>query len=50
VSLSFPEVIRGKGHEIGFHRHTDITMLGFTSELGDIVVIVAYTDPTKINK
>jgi chemotaxis protein CheX len=47
VSLSFPEIIRGKGHEIGFHRHSDLIELFFTSEIGDICVIVAFSDPEK---
>jgi CheY-specific phosphatase CheX len=47
VTLSFPEVIRGKGHEIGFHRHSDIVTFGFSSEIGDCIVIVAYSDPSK---
>ena len=45
MSLSFPEVIRGAQHEIGFHRHLDMFELNFTSEIGPVAVIVAYTDP-----
>ncbi|HAJ80210.1 MAG TPA: hypothetical protein DCO75_10625 [Fibrobacteres bacterium] len=47
ISLSFPEIVRGKGHEIGFHRHSDIIELFFNSEIGEIGVIVAFSDPSK---
>ncbi len=46
LSLSFPEVIRGTGHELGFHRHTSVFELHFISEIGAVTVIVAYTDPS----
>jgi chemotaxis protein CheX len=49
LSLSFPEVIRGKGHEIGFHRYADLFELHFMSEIGKVAVIVAYTNPKETN-
>jgi chemotaxis protein CheX len=49
ISLSFPEVIRGKGHEIGFHRYADLFELRFMSEIGNLAVIVAYTNPKESN-
>lgn len=49
MSLSFPEVVRGKGHDIGFRRNADLVELNFGSEIGDISVIVAYFDPVKKN-
>jgi chemotaxis protein CheX len=44
ISLSFPEVVRGAGHEIWFHRHTEVITLYFTSEIGNISVIAAFSD------
>jgi chemotaxis protein CheX len=46
LSLSFPEVVRGRGHEIGFHRHPSIITLNFASEIGSVAVIVAFSAPT----
>jgi chemotaxis protein CheX len=44
LSLSFPEIIRGKGHEICFHRHTGLVDLLFSSDIGTIAVIAAFTE------
>ncbi len=44
VSLSFPEVVRGKGHIIGFYRHSDMFELFFASEIGTVAVVVAYSE------
>jgi chemotaxis protein CheX len=43
ISLSFPEVVSGKGHEIGFHRHQSVLTIDFTSDIGDVRVIVAFS-------
>ncbi|MDD5674981.1 MAG: chemotaxis protein CheX [Chitinivibrionales bacterium] len=45
ISLLFPETIRGAGHEIGFRYHADICNLYFASDIGPIVVVVAYSKP-----
>jgi chemotaxis protein CheX len=44
LSLSMPEVIRGQDHEIGFHRFGELIDLHFSSEIGDIEVITAYSN------
>jgi chemotaxis protein CheX len=44
ISLSFPDVIRGAGHEISFHRHSDTFSLYFTSEIGTVAVVTAFSD------
>ena len=49
ITLAFPEVIRGLGHEIGFHRYSGLIKLCFTSEIGDIAVVVAHSFPVKPN-
>jgi chemotaxis protein CheX len=46
ISLSFPEVIRGKGHEIGFYRHPSVIGIDYTSEIGKISVVVAFSGKT----
>ena len=43
IALSFPEVIRGKGHEISFKHDSSMFNQRFTSEIGPINIIVAYT-------
>ena len=50
ISLSFPEVIRGVGHEIGFYRHPSVVDILCTSEIGTFAVIVAYSESEKIDK
>jgi chemotaxis protein CheX len=45
ISLSFPEVIMGKDHEKAVQRHSNVISLYFTSEIGAIAVIAAYSDP-----
>jgi chemotaxis protein CheX len=44
ISLSFPEIVSGKGHEIGFYRHQSVLTVDFTSDIGEIRVIVAFSD------
>jgi chemotaxis protein CheX len=44
ISLSFPEVVRGRGHELGFSRHPSIIEIYFTSEIGNIALIVAFSE------
>ncbi len=48
VTLAFPDVIRGKGHEIGFHRHPALIQVYFSSEIGDLTMIVAFSEPKSI--
>jgi chemotaxis protein CheX len=50
ISLSFPEVIRGKGHELGFYRHPSVVAVYYASEIGDITVIVAFSGSTNVTK
>jgi len=45
ISLSFPHTVRGKGHEMAFHRHFEMEKLYFASEIGKAAVIVAYSLP-----
>jgi CheY-specific phosphatase CheX len=43
LMLSMPQVIRGEGHEIGFHRFTELIELYFSSEIGDFEAMTAYS-------
>jgi chemotaxis protein CheX len=43
LMLSMPQVIRGEGHEIGFHRFTELIDLYFSSEIGDFEIVTAYS-------
>jgi CheY-specific phosphatase CheX len=50
ISLAFPEVIRGKGHEIGFSRNTSVADIYFTSEIGNVKVVVAFSVPKNVSR
>jgi chemotaxis protein CheX len=44
LTLSFPQIIRGKGHELSFNRKNGLVDLLFSSEIGNIAVIAAFTE------
>ncbi|MCU0609731.1 MAG: chemotaxis protein CheX [Chitinispirillaceae bacterium] len=47
ISLAFPEIIHGTGHQISVNRQARLTELFFSSDIGVICVIVAYSNPSQ---
>jgi CheY-specific phosphatase CheX len=44
LTLSFPQIIRGKGHELSFNRKNGLVDLLFSSDIGAIAVLAAFTE------